>query len=171
MTADSEKDIRHLKAIGRICALALKKMMKHAKPGMTTAELAAAMNKAAKSDEFDAEEIERIALEYDRTYSGEVDVWQLMAWCIAKYRNRETNGRATLPEPISDQSQQHTAGPGYIRAADDGLSDGGGGEDRGREGDQPGSLSGVDSAPSVPEEQPEPAIKRKRGRPREDTGK
>jgi methionyl aminopeptidase len=39
MTADSEKDIRHLKAIGRICALALKKMMKHAKPGMTTAEL------------------------------------------------------------------------------------------------------------------------------------
>jgi methionyl aminopeptidase len=39
MTADSEKDIRHLKAIGKICALALKKMMKHAKPGMTTAEL------------------------------------------------------------------------------------------------------------------------------------
>ncbi|HRQ22951.1 MAG TPA: type I methionyl aminopeptidase [Anaerolineales bacterium] len=39
MTADSEKDIRYLKAIGRIVALTLKKMMKHAKPGMTTAEL------------------------------------------------------------------------------------------------------------------------------------
>jgi methionyl aminopeptidase len=39
MTADTEKDIQHLKAIGRIVALALKKMMKHAKPGMTTAEL------------------------------------------------------------------------------------------------------------------------------------
>lgn len=39
MTVDSENDIKHLKAIGRICALALKKMMKHAKPGITTAEL------------------------------------------------------------------------------------------------------------------------------------
>ncbi|MEK6752899.1 MAG: type I methionyl aminopeptidase [Chloroflexota bacterium] len=39
MTADSEKDIKYLKAIGRVCALALKKMMKEAKPGMTTAEL------------------------------------------------------------------------------------------------------------------------------------
>jgi len=39
MTADSEKDIKALKAIGRICAEALKKMMKEAKPGMTTAEL------------------------------------------------------------------------------------------------------------------------------------
>lgn len=39
MTADSENDIKHLKAIGRICALALKKMMKHAMPGITTAEL------------------------------------------------------------------------------------------------------------------------------------
>jgi methionyl aminopeptidase len=39
MTADSEKDIRYLKAIGRVVALALKTMMKHAKPGMTTAEL------------------------------------------------------------------------------------------------------------------------------------
>ena len=39
MTADSEIDIKYLKAIGHICALALKKMMKHAKPGMTTSEL------------------------------------------------------------------------------------------------------------------------------------
>jgi methionyl aminopeptidase len=39
MTADSEKDIKSLKAAGRVVALALKKMMKHAKPGMTTAEL------------------------------------------------------------------------------------------------------------------------------------
>lgn len=39
MTADTEKDIRHLKAVGRIVALTLKKMMKHAQPGVTTAEL------------------------------------------------------------------------------------------------------------------------------------
>ena len=39
MTADSEIDIKYLKAIGHICALALKKMMEHAKPGMTTSEL------------------------------------------------------------------------------------------------------------------------------------
>ncbi|MBI5822799.1 MAG: type I methionyl aminopeptidase [Chloroflexi bacterium] len=39
MTADSEKDIKYLKAIGRVVALALKKMMKQARPGMTTAEL------------------------------------------------------------------------------------------------------------------------------------
>ena len=39
MTADSEKDIKYLKAIGRVVAMALKKMMKEAKPGMTTAEL------------------------------------------------------------------------------------------------------------------------------------
>lgn len=39
MTADSETDIRHLKAVGRIVALTLKKMMKHAQPGITTAEL------------------------------------------------------------------------------------------------------------------------------------
>lgn len=39
MTADSEKDIRHLKTVGRIVALTLKKMMKHAQPGVTTAEL------------------------------------------------------------------------------------------------------------------------------------
>ena len=39
MTADSENDIKYLKAIGHICALALKKMMKEAKPGMTTGEL------------------------------------------------------------------------------------------------------------------------------------
>lgn len=39
MTADSEKDIKYLKAIGRVVAQALKMMMKEAKPGMTTAEL------------------------------------------------------------------------------------------------------------------------------------
>lgn len=39
MTADSEKDIKYLKAIGRVVAQALKVMMKEAKPGMTTAEL------------------------------------------------------------------------------------------------------------------------------------
>lgn len=39
MTADSEKDIKALKAIGRICAMALKKMMKHAQAGITTGEL------------------------------------------------------------------------------------------------------------------------------------
>lgn len=39
MTADTENDIKYLKAIGHICALALKKMMEHAKPGMTTSEL------------------------------------------------------------------------------------------------------------------------------------
>lgn len=39
MTADTEKDIKYLKAIGRVVALALKKMMKDATPGMTTAEL------------------------------------------------------------------------------------------------------------------------------------
>lgn len=39
MTADSEKDIKSLKAAGRVVALALKKMMKHAQPGITTAEL------------------------------------------------------------------------------------------------------------------------------------
>ena len=39
MTADSENDIKHLKTIGHICAMALKKMMEHAKPGMTTGEL------------------------------------------------------------------------------------------------------------------------------------
>jgi methionyl aminopeptidase len=39
MIVDSENDIKHLKAIGHICAMALQKMMEHAKPGMTTAEL------------------------------------------------------------------------------------------------------------------------------------
>ncbi|MBE0681929.1 MAG: type I methionyl aminopeptidase [Anaerolineales bacterium] len=39
MTADSEKDIKYLKAIGRVVAQALKKMMKEARPGITTAEL------------------------------------------------------------------------------------------------------------------------------------
>lgn len=39
MTADSEHDIKYLKAIGRVCAQTLKKMMKEAKPGMTTTEL------------------------------------------------------------------------------------------------------------------------------------
>jgi methionyl aminopeptidase len=39
MTADSEIDIKYLKAIGHICAMALKTMMEHAKPGITTGEL------------------------------------------------------------------------------------------------------------------------------------
>ncbi|MDP1547918.1 MAG: type I methionyl aminopeptidase [Anaerolineales bacterium] len=39
MNADTENDIKHLKAIGKICAQTLKKMMKHAQPGITTAEL------------------------------------------------------------------------------------------------------------------------------------
>ncbi len=39
MTADSEKDIQALKAIGRICAETLRKMMEAAQPGMTTREL------------------------------------------------------------------------------------------------------------------------------------
>lgn len=39
MTADNEKDIKGLKAAGKVCADALKLMMEHAKPGMTTLEL------------------------------------------------------------------------------------------------------------------------------------
>ncbi len=39
MTADSEKDIQALKAIGRICAETLRKMMAAARAGMTTREL------------------------------------------------------------------------------------------------------------------------------------
>jgi methionyl aminopeptidase len=39
MTVDSEDDIRHLKAIGRICALTLQAMLKAVRPGVTTAEL------------------------------------------------------------------------------------------------------------------------------------
>ena len=39
MTADSEKDIQALKAIGRICAETLRKMIEAAKAGMTTREL------------------------------------------------------------------------------------------------------------------------------------
>jgi methionyl aminopeptidase len=39
MTADSEKDIKHLKAIGRICAETLRKMMDATRAGMTTREL------------------------------------------------------------------------------------------------------------------------------------
>ena len=39
MTADSEKDIEALKAIGHICAETLRKMMAAARPGMTTREL------------------------------------------------------------------------------------------------------------------------------------
>lgn len=39
MIADSENDIKHLKAIGHICAMTLQKMMEHAKPGITTGEL------------------------------------------------------------------------------------------------------------------------------------
>ena len=39
MTADSQKDIEYLKAIGRICAEVLRKMMKATRAGMTTREL------------------------------------------------------------------------------------------------------------------------------------
>ena len=39
MTADSQKDIEYLKAIGRICADTLRKMMSAARAGMTTREL------------------------------------------------------------------------------------------------------------------------------------
>ncbi len=39
MTADSEKDIEALKAIGHICAETLRKMMEAAEPGMTTRQL------------------------------------------------------------------------------------------------------------------------------------
>lgn len=39
MTADSEKDIQSLKAIGRVCAETLRKMMSQARVGMTTREL------------------------------------------------------------------------------------------------------------------------------------
>lgn len=39
MTADSEKDIRFLKAIGHVCAETLRKMMGQARAGMTTREL------------------------------------------------------------------------------------------------------------------------------------
>ncbi|HLO31664.1 MAG TPA: type I methionyl aminopeptidase [Anaerolineales bacterium] len=39
MTADSEKDLQALKAIGRICAETLRKMMEQVRAGMTTREL------------------------------------------------------------------------------------------------------------------------------------
>jgi methionyl aminopeptidase len=39
MTADSENDIQSLKAIGRICARTLQKMMQAVRPGITTGEL------------------------------------------------------------------------------------------------------------------------------------
>lgn len=39
MTADSQRDIQHLKAIGRICAEALRKMQASVRAGMTTREL------------------------------------------------------------------------------------------------------------------------------------
>jgi methionyl aminopeptidase len=39
MTVDSEKDIKALKAIGRICAETLRKMMQAVQPGITTGEL------------------------------------------------------------------------------------------------------------------------------------
>ena len=39
MTADSQKDIEYLKAIGRICAGTLRKMMNATRAGMTTHEL------------------------------------------------------------------------------------------------------------------------------------
>jgi len=39
MTADSENDIKSLKAIGRVCAEALRKMMAAVRPGLSTGEL------------------------------------------------------------------------------------------------------------------------------------
>lgn len=39
MIVENESDIQHLKAIGHICAVALKTMMEYAVPGITTAEL------------------------------------------------------------------------------------------------------------------------------------
>lgn len=39
MTADSENDVKSLKAVGHICAMALQKMMSLARAGMTTGEL------------------------------------------------------------------------------------------------------------------------------------
>lgn len=39
MTVDSEKDIKYLKAIGKICAQALKVMMQAVRPGISTREL------------------------------------------------------------------------------------------------------------------------------------
>ena len=39
MTADSAKDIEYLKAIGRVCAETLRKMMGQTRAGMTTREL------------------------------------------------------------------------------------------------------------------------------------
>ena len=39
MTADSQKDIEYLKAIGRVCAQTLRKMMDATRAGMTTREL------------------------------------------------------------------------------------------------------------------------------------
>src|SRR5512147_3323025 len=39
MTADSQKDIEHLKAIGRICAETLRRMQGAVRAGMTTREL------------------------------------------------------------------------------------------------------------------------------------
>src|SRR6185503_17584916 len=39
MTADSQKDIEYLKAIGRICAETLRRMMGQVRTGMTTREL------------------------------------------------------------------------------------------------------------------------------------
>jgi len=39
VTADSQKDIQYLKAIGRICAEALRTMQTHVRAGMTTREL------------------------------------------------------------------------------------------------------------------------------------
>jgi methionyl aminopeptidase len=39
MIIESESDIKHLKTIGHICAMALQKMMSQVKPGMTTGEL------------------------------------------------------------------------------------------------------------------------------------
>ncbi|MCC6261721.1 MAG: type I methionyl aminopeptidase [Anaerolineales bacterium] len=50
MTADSEKDIQYLKAAGRVVAGALRKMIEHVQPGMTTAELDQVGNEFLKKE-------------------------------------------------------------------------------------------------------------------------
>lgn len=50
MIVQSENDIKHLKAIGHICAMTLQKMMEQAKPGMTTAELDAIGNELLEKE-------------------------------------------------------------------------------------------------------------------------
>lgn len=50
MVVESEQDIKYLKAIGHVCAMALQEMMKEARPGMTTGELDAIGNEFLKKE-------------------------------------------------------------------------------------------------------------------------